>query len=166
MSVSPGRPRVDKREWGVRTGMCKRSNFLGKGGQSCVPDLMDKAKISFGVNGFGFLKGSCSQSVPCCQFSGFGIPHTLCVGVVLQLCYYHFKQQGNKASSTSKESCATVGGGIPGYRAGGTQLKPKHVLTDNLLTLLLETSFTSGSGHTAGLVAGFWFFPTSLSWDE
>lgn len=146
--------------------MCKRSNFLGKGGQSCVPDLMDKAKISFGVNGFGFLKGSCSQSVPCCQFSGFGIPHTLCVGVVLQLCYYHFKQQRNKASSTSKESCATVGGGIPGYRAGGTQLKPKHVLTDNLLTLLLETSFTSGSGHTAGLVAGFWFFPTSLSWDE
>lgn len=65
---------------------------------------VSKARISFSVDGFGFLKGNCFRSVPCCQFSVFSIPHTLCVGVVLQLCYYHFKQQRNKASSTSRES--------------------------------------------------------------
>lgn len=166
MSVIPGRSCVVNRERDVKTGMCKWSNFLGKGGQSCVPDLMGKARISFSVGGFGFLKGSYSQSVRCCQFSVFGIPRTLCVGAVLLLCYCHFKEQRNKASSTSRESCAAVGGGIPGYRAGGTQLKSKHVLTDSLLTLLLETSFTSGSGHAPGLVAECWFFPTSLSWDD
>lgn len=125
---------------------------------------MDKPRISFAVGGCGrfCLKGNSLQSVLCCglllQLSGFSILHILSVGLKSVVSLFiafsattSSNQQRSKVNSTSKESCAMVGG-IPRHQAVGTQLEFEDVLIDNELSHLPEPLFTGRSDHTALVV--------------